>query len=479
MVAKTKFRTAYSGIGANPTILRARAFEWMVNSGTQAINMSFGSSAEEIIGAEDCDHVTSQTGIQYCDALSLAEEMDVVMVASAGNRAYGDIEFPASDPRVLAIGAIDTDNSVAPWLSNGPEKDFIAPGISILSTFYEDRTWNVLSEPDNPFLLPECADYISGPTGYGPCSGTSMSAPFVTGIVGILRSVNPLLKKDQIKEALINHASHASAKNDIHGYGLPDVLASVEDILGVSNGEQMVNRVTPLFSLTSTTGQDSFYTTSPQMAMAAMYGAMQPQPSSGKVNWHSTGPATPGYNAFPKPGFWWTEMPHASVYIFTTHNHPFVQGSELVPLYRLSFQGTNGSNNLNVDHTYATEQSEVDAYKAVGYKLDGIEGYIFPRNEPQPTGTVRLYRKYNPTRDDHAIFPETQLSYMASQGYTQNSGNEWIGYVYPNQDGDYDGLIDGFELVLGTNISDRDSDNDGVTDGIEINSYPNSDPMVP
>ena len=41
-------------------------------------------------------------------------------------------------------------------------------------------------------------------------------------------------------------------------------------------------------------------------------------------------------------------------------------------------------------------------------------------------------RKYNPERDDHAILPETELSNMMAQGYTLNSGSEWIGYVYPN-----------------------------------------------
>jgi hypothetical protein len=134
---------------------------------------------------------------------------------------------------------------------------------------------------------------------------------------------------------------------------------------------------------------------------------------------------------------------------------------------------------LNVDHTYTTDRAEIAAYKNDRYNLDGIEGYIFPKNEPQPNGTVKLYRKYNPARDDHAIFPESMLSYMASQGYTVNSGSEWIGYVFPNQDSDGDGLIDGYELMLRTDIHNSDSDFDGISDGIEVISYPNSDPMLP
>jgi hypothetical protein len=44
-------------------------------------------------------------------------------------------------------------------------------------------------------------------------------------------------------------------------------------------------------------------------------------------------------------------------------------------------------------------------------------------------------RKYNPARDDNAIFPETSLNSMIADGYTDNSGSDWIGYVYVNTGG--------------------------------------------
>ena len=81
------------------------------------------------------------------------------------------------------------------------------------------------------------------------------------------------------------------------------------------------------------------------------------------------------------------------------------------------------------------DSTGVSAFQNAGYKLDGIEGYLYPKTMTQPAGSVRLMRKYNPARDDHAIFPESQLSAMAAQGYTQNSGSDWIGYVYPNTNG--------------------------------------------
>ena len=88
-----------------------------------------------------------------------------------------------------------------------------------------------------------------------------------------------------------------------------------------------------------------------------------------------------------------------------------------------------------MDTTYTTEQAGIDAFVGVGYKLDGIEGFVYPKTVAQPAGTVRLMRKYSISRDDHAIFPENEYVTYVTQGYSENSGSEWIGYVYPNSDG--------------------------------------------
>ena len=147
-------------------------------------------------------------------------------------------------------------------------------------------------------------------------------------------------------------------------------------------------------------------------------------------------------------------------------------------MYRLSYQGSNGSNTQNTDHTYTTKQTEITAYEGVGYKLDGIEGYIFSNQYPQPIGTEKLQRRYNSTRDDHAIFPENKLNTMNVAGYTViEEGNPFIGYVYLNENADNDLLIDGFERAIVSCLYDADSDNDGKSDGEEVFDYPRTDPI--
>lgn len=461
----------------------ARAMFAAIDTGTQVINMSLGSNGRTCNLYPDSD---------LCEAITYAKEMDVVMVAAVGNQPGNNtLDFPAIENEVIAVNAVNTGLTPTAWNTGinasgaharGTRWELGAPGADIVSTFYSDPIIDYI-----PVASPglQCADSLGARPGYGPCSGTSMATPHVAGLAGLLRSVNPLLKRDQVRTILTQNANKRSDDGSFPrgygGYGVPDALDSVKAAMGTVNGNTLVNRLTPLFSLWSDTAKDHFYTTVPQMAMSALYETMQPQPPSGHVQWvgsrDSGSFAVPGYENFPRyPWSWWNDRPYAQVYVFTTHRTPPGINSDLIPLYRLSYQGDNaGTNPLNLDHTYTTSQTEVDLYENEGYNLDGVEGYIF---SSAVEGTVKLYKRYNPVLDDHAIFPETVLSWMEGRGYTMQDGIEVLGYVYLNKDSDGDGLIDGFEEIIGTDSSNRDSDGDGIRDGIEVNRFPYSDPMI-
>jgi hypothetical protein len=359
----------------------------------------------------------------------------------------------------------------------------------IVSTFGEEMAHNFGSSVYNEYDF-YCADtYRSGlllteHLGYGLCTGTSMSAPHVSGIAAILRSVNPLLEKEAIRSLITDYAT-TPANN--HRNLIPNALDSVKAALGTADGETLINRLTPLFELYSSEGEDYLFTSSPQAAMSALYHSLPPQPAAGSIKWWTTqgvGETVPGYEKFPAGDYaWWWDKPKASFYVFTTHRHPTDENGELIPLYRLSINAPTSSNVYNVDHAYVTQQVQLDAAESAGYDLDGIEGYIYPagENHNQPPGTVGLYSRYNPSRDDHVLVPEPYLSTMTSRGYTVNSPDniDVMGYVYLNKDSDGDTLIDGFETIIGTDPSIKDSDEDGIIDGIEVNRFPYSDPLVP
>ncbi len=416
------------------------AINKLVANGMQVINLSFGKAT---------DNCTNQ--LPVCDAIADAVSKDVLLVAAAGNSNATVPQFPASHPSVFSVGGAQNSNPSVPgawvrwWydLANGSNSagssGVVAPAKSIVSTVPVGVTYNSL-----PYAL--CADAAvvdeSGVAadGYGSCTGTSMAAPHVSALAGILRSINPRLSWTAIRDRIRASGSHYAAQTPDLGSGMPNARTAVDQTIA-----QTPNKLAPLFSMYSTGRLDYFYTTVPQMARAAALGTLKPSnfvsyPST--ISYASVGTGITGYGSF--PGALQTTVPRAQVWLFTTPENPKSAWIPLVPLYRLSWKCGDptsappticSSNPNHMDVTYTADAAGVSAFQNVGYKLDGIEGYLYPKTMNQPAGTVRLMRKYNPARDDHAIFPESQLSAMAAQGYTQNSGSDWIGYVYPNTNG--------------------------------------------
>lgn len=448
------------------------AMEGMINQGAQVLNLSAGLRPFE---APDC---AIDPLDPFCVVVDLSDRRDTVIAAAAGNDATNQPDYPATDPRVIGVGGLEQDGSF--WndcasysrecASNSGSDLLMAPAQRVLSTFY--------------FGLPYaadigCTDNADGAVdGYGPCSGTSMSAPHIAGAVGVLRSINPLLSKQVVRSLLVDNVEKPLAWDNSLGLGKPNVAAAAHDALGRVGGRVLVNRLTPLFGLYGWDAQDHMYTTFPQVASAKI---------RTESDYRPVGTDVPGYHYLPDGNCMFVPCPAAAdVYIFTTDRSP--TGAPLVPLYRMSYvppdpnPSTPENEDLNRDYTYTTEAAGIELFASVGYRFDGIEGYIHPRCSPEPgcipPGATRLYRLYHSGRDDYAIFPESKLAAYQNDGYTQSGGlNSWIGYVYENVDADGDAVIDGFEGLLGTHPAVADTDGDGANDGNEILQFPYSDPL--
>jgi hypothetical protein len=135
---------------------------------------------------------------------------------------YGGVTAPGNAPWILTVGASShmgtpdrSDDAVATFSSRGPalggytaKPDIVAPGVGIESLSAPDST---LYGSRAQFLLTGTVDTPFAP--YLSLSGTSMSAPVVTGTVALMLQANPALTPNQVK-AILQYTSEAHASYD-------------------------------------------------------------------------------------------------------------------------------------------------------------------------------------------------------------------------------------------------------------------------
>jgi subtilisin family serine protease len=161
---------------------------WATDHGAQIINLSLGGIAPS---------ATLQGAVDY------AYSHGVTLVAAAGNTGANFVLYPARYPNVIAVGATDSTNAHAGFSNFGPELDLSAPGVSIYSTQFGS---------------------------YGFRNGTSMSAPFVSGLAAILRGIPGNGSPDVIAWEMESTALDLGpgGLDDVYGYGLIQMDAAIQ-----------------------------------------------------------------------------------------------------------------------------------------------------------------------------------------------------------------------------------------------------------
>ncbi len=517
-LASAKFRSAKLG----DCILRGGQYyqtSWQSSSswvegwyhmafvGSGVINLSGGAVAPIDI----CQNVNTSA---RCKAVQFIDEHQILFAVSAGNNRER-LNFPASDLRANGASGIDqvgnfwnespnsgdytdpSNNNNCPQFD--PSSGFSLPigkecGSNFSNTSENGKTDSVTlsrnvyslfyqGQEHNAFLPNACTDAFDGVPndGYGLCTGTSMSAPQVTGYLQLMRSAMPILPNGSqdptnltgirnVFNATSSRYTSGQGRSDFYGYGEPNPRLALETILGKSNGVQLKTRLTPMFALTSSVHQNNAYTPFPQVAMAYLMNDSAE---------YITDPAAAVVDEFTQ--FWYDEtvvnfptepVPRADFYVFTTNNNPFTGTKNMTPLRRM--EKTVGSNR---NDTYAISTAEIEAFHADDYNYAGIEGYVIPACTPvsscTPQGASRLYRDETDSMNHKLV--------TVSGGITPAPPNSvLLGFVYDNLDTDSDGLINGQEIILGTNIFNGDSDNDNLSDAFEYPpaGVPFSDPLI-
>jgi len=165
----------------------ARGIIYAVDNGAKIINMSLGWPR------------SLETKFLR-DAVTYALDQGVIIVAAAGNNNSPEPLFPCSYEGVICVASSSLNGEFSGFSNFGGHIDLVAPGEGILSL-----------HPTN--LEPEL---FSAP-GFEIRSGTSQSAPFVTGLIARVLSSEPDLKIDDFFARAYLSKPLTSSEKFIHG----------------------------------------------------------------------------------------------------------------------------------------------------------------------------------------------------------------------------------------------------------------------
>ncbi len=213
-----------------------KALQWLVDNkdryDVRVINISLNSAVADSYLRDPLSAAVEQAWFQ-----------GIVVVVSAGNlgaASFAVDHAPANDPYVITAGAFDdrgtadrADDVLADWSSRGVTVDgyakpeVTAPGVDIVSTFGDERT----------YLAEEFPESIVD-RHYMRLTGTSASAAVVSGTVALMLEEDPSLTPDEVKFRVMATGA-AVAGSDAPG--IDAFAATFTTTGGTANGEAMPN----------------------------------------------------------------------------------------------------------------------------------------------------------------------------------------------------------------------------------------------
>ena len=170
----------------------------------KVINMSLG--------------IVGDPGDAALDAALNAAAQTAVLVAAAGNTRGEGVYYPASNPNVIAVGAVGSSDTQLACYSARPNDtltrrlDLVAPGgagVDVCDGAEVGQDHLVLA-PNNR---------------YTTTAGTSEAAPLVSGVAALMRAANPGLTAPQTRALLLSSARVSG------GLPLLDANAAVRAVL--------------------------------------------------------------------------------------------------------------------------------------------------------------------------------------------------------------------------------------------------------
>jgi serine protease len=204
--AVTNNDTGIAGMTWNPYLLPVRALgkcggldsdiiigiEW-------AAGMSINGVPDNPYPADIINLSLGGTGsacpTDYQSLIAQLTSMGVLVVASAGNES-GPVDIPANCPGVLAVAGLRNIGTKVGYSSLGPEVGIGAPAGNCVNTIAGSPCLKSIDTTINEGATTPGANFYTDETNSN--LGTSFSAPIVSGIAALMRSVNANLTPPQL-----------------------------------------------------------------------------------------------------------------------------------------------------------------------------------------------------------------------------------------------------------------------------------------
>lgn len=164
--------------GTSDLFTLAKGIQKAVDAGSPVVIISLGAY---------------QNSSVLTSAIDYASARGVVIVAASGNDQAAQMTWPAADPRVVSVGAVDALEQQATFSNSGEGLKFTAPGYGINTAWLNGE--RVVFD------------------------GTSASAPIVAGGVAAMLSENPGMTAVQAVEILQLYSSDGGAPGTDPAYG--------------------------------------------------------------------------------------------------------------------------------------------------------------------------------------------------------------------------------------------------------------------
>jgi len=180
--------------------------DWAVRKGARVINMSFAGPYDPMLQL----------------AMKNAHAKGVVLIAASGNLGPKSAPlYPAADPHVIAVTAIDENDRLFAQAVRGPHVAIAAPGVDVM-----------VPAPEETYQL---------------TTGTSVAAAHVSGVAALLIERHPTVDAATILEVLTSTARKLNprGRDDQFGWGLIDPASAIAELDSRMSDNQIASASAP------------------------------------------------------------------------------------------------------------------------------------------------------------------------------------------------------------------------------------------